>query len=86
MKILSNFFKIRNRFQVNLFEKFIIFGVIIIETYNQIIHNLFGFDEKLPFLPLLITSIYCSIFVVYYWIYFLFLIFYSSDKDEKKKK
>ncbi|MCO5584588.1 hypothetical protein L7F22_038519 [Adiantum nelumboides] len=44
-----------------------IFGLILVEVYNQMLHHLI-FNEKLPFLPLMMISVYCSVGMLYLWI------------------
>ncbi|KAL3279467.1 hypothetical protein HHI36_016977 [Cryptolaemus montrouzieri] len=65
---------------LNIFESFYLFSFCLIHTYEHFIHNLLDFQNKLPFLPLMITSVYCSVGVIYCWI--LYFIFSSKDLSQ----
>ncbi|KAL5012029.1 hypothetical protein ScPMuIL_010580 [Solemya velum] len=41
-----------------------------LEAYNTIGHPLLGLSQQLPFLPLMLTSVYCALGVSYCWIKF----------------
>jgi hypothetical protein len=43
----------------------------MIELYNSVFNFYFGFDTKLPYLPLMITSVYCSVLILFCWVKFL---------------
>lgn len=48
-----------------------LFGLILLQCYTGFIHDLvFGVD-RLQFLPLMATSLYCAIGIVYGWSYFM---------------
>lgn len=68
-KILSKF---NNFFQpLKLHEFIYLAGFLVIHTYCSFIHSyILGLDQKLPFVPLMLTSVYCSIGVVYSFIMF----------------
>nr|XP_022904724.1 probable dolichyl pyrophosphate Glc1Man9GlcNAc2 alpha-1,3-glucosyltransferase [Onthophagus taurus] len=53
---------------LNLFETIYIFGFIPLFIYENFIHLILGFNLTLPFLPLMLTSIYCAFGVVYSWV------------------
>jgi hypothetical protein len=66
----------KNKFLLNNIELVgIIGGVLSIEFYNVIIHTLFDIDKKLPYLPLMLTSVYSAIWIIYSWFLFLKFIF-----------
>lgn len=44
--------------------------IIPLETYNSLVHPLLGLDKRLPFLPLMLTSVYCAVGVMYCWLRF----------------
>lgn len=44
-----------------------IVGLAIVEIYGQFLHT-FIFEEKLPFLPLMLISVYCALGMMYAWI------------------
>lgn len=53
--------------------------------YETIIHKLI-FGEKLPFLPLALTSLYCAIGVTYSWVvYYYMFLRYSKINNYKDK-
>lgn len=60
---------------LNIFESVYLIGLIPIFLYVNFLHRLIGLDVKLQFLPLMITSVYCSLGVIYCWIkyYVIFL-------------
>lgn len=62
------------------FESLYLYGLIVLCTYENVFHISLGLDKKLPFLPLMITSVYCSLGVFYFWVnyYYYFLTFNLS--------
>lgn len=48
-------------------EKCYCFGLIVPFAYEMFFQYLLGLDRKLPFLPLLFTSVYCSVGIIYFW-------------------
>lgn len=75
-------------------ETLYIYGLICLCVYETGIHSSLGFDKTLPFLPLMLTSVYCSLGVFYFWIcyYYYFLNFnlskvrVSTTNDTSDKK
>lgn len=65
-------------FTVNWLEKGYLVGMVIVEIWGQFLHPLF-LDDKLPFVPLMLISVYCTIGVMYSWIWQLKLIVRSVD-------
>ena len=49
------------------FEKIYCLGFLGIFLYENLIQSIIGFNIKLPFLPLLLTSVYCSFGVTWFW-------------------
>jgi alpha-1,3-glucosyltransferase len=41
-------------------------GLILVEVYGQFLHKAV-FKEALPFLPLMMTSVYCALGMLYMW-------------------
>ncbi|EDV29024.1 uncharacterized protein TRIADDRAFT_18456 [Trichoplax adhaerens] len=69
--------------KVSLFEKIYIIGLLFVQIYTIFLHSVFKLNDKLPFLPLLITSVYCSIGVLYVWAnFYARSIWLTSDKNE----
>ncbi|XP_024017012.1 probable dolichyl pyrophosphate Glc1Man9GlcNAc2 alpha-1,3-glucosyltransferase isoform X2 [Morus notabilis] len=68
----------KEEFTVNWVEKSYLTGIIVVEIGGQFLHPLF-FGDKLPFVPLMLTSIYCAIGIMYSWIWQLKSIVTSLD-------
>lgn len=51
-------------------------GLLMIEAYVQGVHPLL-FKNSLPFLPLMLTSVYCSLGMLYFWAGQLYQIMHS---------
>lgn len=62
-------------------ESLYLYGLIVLCVYDNAIHALWGLDKTLPFLPLMLTSVYCSVGVIYVWLcyYYYFLTFNVSQ-------
>jgi len=43
-------------------------GLLPLELYAGTVHHLLGLDRRLPFLPLMLTSVYCAVGVAYVWL------------------
>ncbi|CAG2253331.1 ALG8 [Mytilus edulis] len=56
-------------------ETLYLLGIVPLEIYNSIIHPVLGLDQRLPFIPLMLTSVYCAIGIMYCWIKFYILTF-----------
>ncbi|CAC5403214.1 ALG8 [Mytilus coruscus] len=54
-------------------ETLYLLGIVPLEIYNSIIHPGLGLDQRLPFIPLMLTSVYCAIGIMYCWIKFYIL-------------
>ncbi len=61
-------------------ERFFLYGLVVVALFECFLHSLLFPSGALPFLPLLIMSVYCAVGVIYVW--FLFVI--SSLKTENK--
>ena len=55
---------------LNHLEKLYVAGMAVVQIYVGIGHSLFGLNEVLPFLPLMIMSCYCAVGIFYVWIKF----------------
>ncbi|KAK3104024.1 hypothetical protein FSP39_023751, partial [Pinctada imbricata] len=66
-------------------EALYIWGIVPLELYNSIFHSVLGHGDKFPFLPLMLTSVYCAVGVTYSWLKFYWITFTQSDTDKEKK-
>jgi len=74
----STFYK-HSKNLYSTFERIFLFGLIVIEFYQTFIHQII-FKDRLPFLPLMIVSFYCSVALIYSWIRAIILSRSSSTK------
>lgn len=63
-------------------------GFVGLFSFEQFIQFAFKLDQRLPFLPLLLTSVYCSVGITYFWLkyYLKFLLANNSHATAKSKK
>lgn len=55
-------------FRIGWFGKSYLVGLLVVEIWGQFLHpKIFG--DRLPFLPLMMISIYCGLGMVYSWIW-----------------
>ncbi|CAH1778366.1 unnamed protein product [Owenia fusiformis] len=50
---------------LNKLESLYTLGLVPLLLYTECVHRLIGLQQRLPFLPLMMTSVYCAIGVVY---------------------
>ncbi|XP_078369889.1 dolichyl pyrophosphate Glc1Man9GlcNAc2 alpha-1,3-glucosyltransferase-like [Oculina patagonica] len=55
---------------VEWYEACYLYGLVFLEFYCSAVHPFTVFAVKLPFLPLMLTSVYCAVGVVWAWIVF----------------
>ena len=55
---------------VEWYEACYLYGLVFLEFYCSVIHPFTVLAAKLPFLPLMLTSVYCAVGVVWAWIVF----------------
>ncbi|XP_072040755.1 dolichyl pyrophosphate Glc1Man9GlcNAc2 alpha-1,3-glucosyltransferase-like isoform X2 [Amphiura filiformis] len=55
---------------LNPLESLYILGLLPLYIYTDIIHDLLGLGERLSFFPLMLTSVYCALGVLYTWLVF----------------
>lgn len=61
-------------------ERFFLYGLGFVALFESCIHSMVDPSGRLPFLPLMIMSVYCAVGIIYVW--FSFVI--GSLKTEKK--
>lgn len=79
-------FKSDASFKMNFIEKIYSFGIVFLPIYEHFIQYLLNLHVKLPFLPLMLTSVYCSIGMTYFWLkFYCEFLLDKSDKSVKRK-
>lgn len=72
---------------LSISESLYVLGLIPVFIYESVIHDLLGLNKVLPFLPLMLTSVYCAVGITYCWLHYYW---YFMKQDvivvEKKKK
>ncbi|XP_049387968.1 probable dolichyl pyrophosphate Glc1Man9GlcNAc2 alpha-1,3-glucosyltransferase [Solanum stenotomum] len=58
----------KTRFILGWFGRLYLLGLVAVEIYGQFVHPIL-FAERLPFLPLMMISIYCAFGMMYSWIW-----------------
>lgn len=87
--IAFNLFAFKKLYNFNLLfihERLYCFGIILLPLYEHLIQYILKFDEKFPFLPLLITSVYCSVGMSYFWLKFYCEYLFETDDGRVTKK
>nr|CAG4643235.1 EOG090X06YP [Ilyocryptus agilis] len=67
-----------------LWEQVYLCGLVIVALYECCLHRIVDPAGKLPFLPLLLMSVYCAAGVVYVWVLFIAESFKSFGKKTKR--
>lgn len=62
-----------------------IIGLVGLLLYEFAIQYIIGLDKRLPFLPLLLTSVYCSVGIVYFWFKY-YAIFLCGNFEKIRSK
>jgi alpha-1,3-glucosyltransferase len=78
--------KIYNFKLLHIHEQLYCFGIIILPIYEHLIQYVLKFDVKYPFLPLMITSVYCGIGMTYFWMKFYCQYLFQKTEHVKKEK
>lgn len=73
---------IRRKHILPMHELLYSFGLIALLFYEFGLQYALNLDKRLPFLPLLLTSVYCSIGIMYFWLKY-YAEFLFSDKSKK---
>lgn len=78
-KLKSNFCFIYSPLKnlLSLFELQYVVGIFFVQFYTGVAHEIV-FGDKLQFLPLMITSLYCGIGIVYGWSYFMITFLFKA--------
>jgi alpha-1,3-glucosyltransferase len=63
----------RQLFQMRPIHLLFLFGIVSIELYNNTVHHLFALNERFPYLPLMLTSVFSALGVFFCWLEFLYL-------------
>lgn len=87
--ISFNFYVCRKYYSgqiLKVHEKLYSLAIVILPLYEFVIQYLFKLDQKLPFMPLMLTSVYCSLGMVYFWIKFYVEYIFEVSKEKKKIK
>lgn len=87
--VLFGYVRIHKQFTQSILESLYLLGFFAVFVYEHIFHEyVFHLQEKLPFLPLLMVSFYCSIGVTYFWLkyYYKFLTAKCEVKNIPMKK
>lgn len=58
-------------------------GLVVVALFESIIHRIVDTTGSLPFLPLMIMSVYTAVGVLYAWLYFALESFKSGIKKPK---
>lgn len=61
-------------------------GLIGLLLFEFCIQYLLNLDKRLPFLPLLLTSFYCSIGIIYFWFKYYFSFLFNANSNKKIRK
>ena len=74
----STFIKTKLSYLIDIAEYMYVYGFIILQFFTGIVHQIIYGNKQYPFLPLLITSIYCAFGVMYSWIRFSLIYFFEE--------
>lgn len=73
---------------LHIHERVYCAGIIFLPFYEHLLQYALNLHEKLPFMPLMLTSVYCSIGMSYFWLKFYgeYLLESSDMRATKKHK
>lgn len=74
-----------HRFILSWHELLYTIGLVGVFMYEICLQYLLKLDKKLPFLPLLLMSIYCSIGITYFWLNYYFNFLLPNNVQQRKK-
>lgn len=49
-------------------ERLYLYGFVFLSLFENIVHPSLNLDRTLPFIPLMATSVYCALGVIYFWL------------------
>lgn len=80
--------KASNTSLLYVIESLYLYGLLNLFLYENVVHSLLGLHKVLPFLPLMFTSGYCALGVIYFWIsyYYYYLTFNLSRGILRRKE
>ena len=62
------------------YENLYLIGLIPLYLYTELGHSLLGLQTKLPFIPLMMTSLYCSVGIIWSWL--VLYVDFLLEKDD----
>lgn len=66
-------------------ERAYLYGLVVVALFECCLHSLVDPSNRLPFLPLLVMSVYCAVGVIYVWLLFVTSSMRTEDNIRKKK-
>lgn len=81
------FKKIYNFKLLHIHERLYSSCIILLPLYEHLLQYALNVHEKLPFMPLMITSVYCSLGMTYFWLkFYVGYLLESNDAQHKATK
>jgi alpha-1,3-glucosyltransferase len=82
-----SFYFLKNGTKMPVVEKLYLLGLGLLFLYEHVIQYSIGLDRNLPFLPLMLTSVYCALGISYFWLkFYCCYLFDGKSKEVSKKK
>jgi alpha-1,3-glucosyltransferase len=84
-----SFYFLKNLRKIPVIEKLYLLGLGLLFLYEHVIQYVIGLDRNLPFLPLMLTSVYCALGISYFWLKFYCYYLFDGTKSKeilKRKK
>lgn len=73
--------------KLKFYENLYNVGIVVLPLYEFFVQYILRLDQKLQFMPLMLTSVYCGIGMVYFWMkYYLEYLCEANDRTKKKTK
>lgn len=70
---------------LKIHEKFYSFLIVLLPLYEHLIQYPLSLHVKMPFMPLMLTSVYCAIGMSYFWLKFYVEFLFEKSHKEKVK-